>query len=207
MRVPAVPSGQRPALPRSAGAREALRALVTHESALQAKKAALCRLRALTVTCREPFAASWPGSAGRGSCGRGPARRWTPAPGPRRPGISAAKVLLAWSHRGRLRSEAAFARLKNHASPIAYIERRICEGKTKREAIRCLKRYLARHLLSRPQGDAANRLPFIEASAGLLGKHILGRPNALLYFSEDRMFHVITMVDDVVQESYCLRLD
>ena len=98
--------------------------------------------------------------------------------------ISAARVLVAWSHPGRLHSEAAFARLagappipassgmvvrhrldrggdrqlnralhtiivsrrKQHAPTITYIERRVREGKSAREAIRCLKRYLARHL-------------------------------------------------------------
>jgi transposase len=93
-------------------------------------------------------------------------------------------VLISWSHRGRFRSEAAFARLagaapipassgrvlrhrldpggdrqlnralhativsrrKNHAPTISYIERKTREGKSVREAIRCLKRYLARHL-------------------------------------------------------------
>jgi transposase len=98
--------------------------------------------------------------------------------------ISAAQLLVAWSHPGRLKSEAAFARLagaapipassgqvvrhrldrggdrrlnralhtivvsrrKHHAQTIAYIERRRSEGKTLREAIRCLKRYLARSL-------------------------------------------------------------
>jgi transposase len=98
--------------------------------------------------------------------------------------ISAAQVLVSWSHRGRLRSEAAFARLAG-ASPIpassgrvvrhrldrggdrrlnralhaivlsrrrtdastrAYIARRVSEGKSEREAVRCLKRYLARSL-------------------------------------------------------------
>jgi transposase len=98
--------------------------------------------------------------------------------------IGAAQLLVSWSHRGRLRSEAAFARLagappipassgqtiryrldrggdrklnsvlhrivierrKRDARTIAYIDRRRQEGKTEREAIRCLKRYLARHL-------------------------------------------------------------
>ena len=93
-------------------------------------------------------------------------------------------MLLSWSHQGRFRSEAAFARLagaapipassglvfrhrldpggdrqlnralhtivvsrrKNHAPTIAYLERRRAEGKSVREAIRCLNRYLARHL-------------------------------------------------------------
>jgi transposase len=98
--------------------------------------------------------------------------------------IVAAQLIVAWSHRGRLRSEACFARLAGVA-PIpassgqivrhrlsrggdrqlnralhtivlhrrqhdpttkAYIERRVAEGKSRREATRLLKRYLARHL-------------------------------------------------------------
>ena len=98
--------------------------------------------------------------------------------------ITAATILVAWSHPGRLRSEAAFARLAG-AAPIpassgktvrhrldrggdrklnralhtiilcrrrsnsqtqTYIQRRLAEGKTSREAVRCLKRYLARSL-------------------------------------------------------------
>ena len=103
------------------------------------------------------------------------------------PGIGpllAAQVVLSWSHRGRVVSEAAFARLagaapipassghtirhrldrsgdrqlnralhqivvtrrRTHRPTIDYIERRIQEGKSSREAIRCLKRYLARNL-------------------------------------------------------------
>nr|MBA3366889.1 IS110 family transposase [Actinomycetota bacterium] len=38
------------------------------------------------------------------------------------------------------------ARRKTHADTIAYVQRRRSEGKSVREAIRCLKRYLARHL-------------------------------------------------------------
>ena len=92
--------------------------------------------------------------------------------------------VLSWSHRGRIVSEAAFARLagaapipassgqtiryrldragdrklnralhmilvtrkRTHPATIAYIQRRLEEGKTRREANRCLKRYLARNL-------------------------------------------------------------
>lgn len=98
--------------------------------------------------------------------------------------ISAAQLLVSWSHPGRLKSEAAFARLagaapipassgqyirhrldrggdrklnralhqiilsrqKHDHATIAYLERRKAEGKTVREATRCLKRYLARSL-------------------------------------------------------------
>jgi transposase len=98
--------------------------------------------------------------------------------------ICAAALLVAWSEPGRLRSEAAFARLAGVA-PIpassgklvrhrldrggdrrlnralhtivlsrrrvdpetkAYVARRVSEGKSEREAVRCLKRYLARSL-------------------------------------------------------------
>jgi transposase len=103
------------------------------------------------------------------------------------PGIGpllAAQIVLSWSHRGRLVSEAAFARLagaapipassgqtiryrldrsgdrqlnralhqivltrrRMHRPTIDYIERRVREGKSRREATRCLKRYLARTL-------------------------------------------------------------
>jgi transposase len=103
------------------------------------------------------------------------------------PGVGpllAAQVVLSWSHKGPIKSEAAFARLAGvapipassgqtiryrldrsgdrqlnralhmiivthrHAHPatIAYIDRRTQEGKTRREANRCLKRYPARNL-------------------------------------------------------------
>jgi transposase len=103
------------------------------------------------------------------------------------PGIGpvvAAQLIVAWSHHGRLRSEACFARLAGVAPIPAssgqtqrhrlsrggdrqlnralhtialhrrqhdpatkdYIARRISEGKSKRDATRLLKRYLARHL-------------------------------------------------------------
>jgi transposase len=98
--------------------------------------------------------------------------------------IVAAQLVVAWSHRGRVRSEAAFARLAGVAPIPAssgqtqrhrlsrggdrqlnralhtialhrrqhdpatrdYIARRIAEGKSRRDATRLLKRYLARHL-------------------------------------------------------------
>jgi transposase len=97
---------------------------------------------------------------------------------------SAAALLVAWSAPGRVRSEAAFARLagvapipassgkvarhrldrggdrrlnralhtivlsrrRTDAETQAYIARRVREGKSEREAVRCLKRYLARSL-------------------------------------------------------------
>jgi transposase len=98
--------------------------------------------------------------------------------------VTAASVLVAYSHRGRVRSEAAFAalagtaplqassgntvrhrlnrggdrqlnsvleviarvRMSNHPRTRAYVERRLAEGKSKREIRRCLKRYIARQL-------------------------------------------------------------
>ena len=98
--------------------------------------------------------------------------------------IVAAQVIVAWSHQGRVRSEAAFARLAGVAPLPAssgqttrhrlsrggdrqlnralhtivlhrrlhdpatkdYIAKRVAEGKSRRDATRLLKRYLARHL-------------------------------------------------------------
>jgi transposase len=98
--------------------------------------------------------------------------------------IVAAQLIIAWSHHGRVRSEAAFARLAGVAPVPAssgqttrhrlsrggdrqlnralhtvilhrrqhdpatkeYIARRVAEGKSRRDATRLLKRYLARHL-------------------------------------------------------------
>ena len=106
--------------------------------------------------------------------------------------IVAAQLLVAWSHRGRLRSEACFARLAGVAPIPAtsgrtqrhrlsrggdrqlnralhtvilhrrqhdpatrdYIARRLAEGKTSRDAVRLLKRYLARHLYRQLQQTA-----------------------------------------------------
>ena len=46
-------------------------------------------------------------------------------------------------------------RKRTHPATIAYIERRLAEGKTRREANRCLKRYLARQLYRVMQTHAA----------------------------------------------------
>jgi transposase len=218
------------AVPRVGGERDGLRALmVARESALIAKKACLCQLRALIVTCPEPLRAELApltrGRLLRRCASLRPDRRrqmelratllalrslatraltltreerelereihtlvsrlapqllTEPGVGP----ISAAQLVISWSHPGRVRTEAAFARLagaapipassgqtirhrldrggdrklnralqtiiltrrRNHAATVAYIQRRQSEGKTSRESVRCLKRYLARHL-------------------------------------------------------------
>ena len=218
------------ASPRAAGEREALRALmVARAGALAAKKAGLCQLRALLVTCPEPLRSELRSltrarllrrlRAVRPDRHRDEELRGTliallalarrvqalaaeerelkreiqalvarlagalldePGIGP----VAAAQVLLSWSHRGRFRSEAAFARLagaapipassgrvlrhrldpgghrqlnralhtivvsrrKHHPATIAYVARRRAEGKSVRDTIRCIKRYLARHL-------------------------------------------------------------
>lgn len=98
--------------------------------------------------------------------------------------VTGAQRVISWSHPGRLRSEAAFARLggvapipassgqvvrhrldrggdrqlnralhtivlvRKQSDPATrrYLARRLAEGKSRREATRCLKRYVARHL-------------------------------------------------------------
>lgn len=107
--------------------------------------------------------------------------------------IVAAQLIVSWSHRGRLRSEACFARLAGVAPVPAssgqtqrhrlsrggdrqlnralhtivlhrrqhdqatqdYIATRIAAGKSRRDATRLLKRYLARHLYRLLQRTAA----------------------------------------------------
>jgi transposase len=104
--------------------------------------------------------------------------------------VNSAAVIVAWSHPGRVRNDAAFAALAGtcpipassgntnrhrlnrggdrrlnkaiHAIVLtrmaheprtkAYVARRVTEGKTRKEAIRCLKRYVTRdlqHILER----------------------------------------------------------
>src|SRR6266540_3748224 len=154
---------KRPALPRSNGEREALRALMAaREGAVTARTAALCQLRGLLVTTPEPLRSelrpltrarllarlnatrpdrrSDPELRGTQLALQALARRiqqltaeernlareidqLTRNLAPRlldQPGIGpllAAQVVLAWSHHGRLASEAAFARLAG-AAPI-----------------------------------------------------------------------------------------
>jgi transposase len=107
--------------------------------------------------------------------------------------IVAAQLIVSWSHRGRLRSEACFARLAGVAPVPAssgqtqrhrlsrggdrqlnralhtialhrrqhdqatqdYVAARIAAGKSRRDATRLLKRYLARHLYRLLQRTAA----------------------------------------------------
>jgi transposase len=218
------------ALPRAAGAREALRALVTTRAgAVATRRAALNQLRALIVIAPEsmraelcrltrakllarcarlrPHSHADPQLRGTALALRACARRVQTATAEEReltreitrlvdelapqllaePGVgpvSAAQLIVSWSHRGRFRGESAFARhagatpipassgqvvrhrlnrggdralnralhtiivsrRKHEPNTIAYIQRRQHEGKSTREAIRCLKRYLARHL-------------------------------------------------------------
>jgi transposase len=106
--------------------------------------------------------------------------------------ISAAAILIAYSHHGRFPNEAHFARLagaapipassglrprmrlnprgdrdlnralhtiviarrKHHAPTRDYLQRRTHDGKTGREATRCLKRYVARHVYRLLQQEA-----------------------------------------------------
>jgi transposase len=48
---------------------------------------------------------------------------------------------------------AVIVRMRFHPPTIAYVKRRTAEGKTKREIIRCLKRYLVREIYNALQAD------------------------------------------------------
>ncbi|QYG91176.1 IS110 family transposase [Iamia sp. SCSIO 61187] len=59
---------------------------------------------------------------------------------------------------------AVIVRMRWHAPTIAYVERRTAEGLTKREIIRCLKRYLAREVYALLPPTAAPTAPTAEAA-------------------------------------------
>jgi len=50
-------------------------------------------------------------------------------------------------------------RMRFHPATIAYVERRTAEGKTKREIIRCLKRYVAREIYHHLTGTGLQASP------------------------------------------------
>lgn len=57
---------------------------------------------------------------------------------------------------------AVIVRMKHHPATVAYVARRTADGRTKREIIRCLKRFLARKIYQRVMTDfraRPNRLP------------------------------------------------
>jgi transposase len=96
--------------PRRRGDREALRVLLaTRHSACAAKVSAINQLKALIVAAPEELRAELE----RLVAAIAPWLLELPGVGP----ISAAQVLVSWSHAGRLRSEAAFAALAG-ANPI-----------------------------------------------------------------------------------------
>lgn len=134
--------------------------------------------------------------------------------------VTAAQVITSWSHPGRCRNEAAFARLagvapipassgqthrhrltrggdrrlnhalhmiavtraRGHQETRDYIARRVAEGKTPREARRCIKHYLARRLPT-PREPTHTTLDDIGASlsvkARISGPSEGGRPGVV----------------------------
>jgi len=97
--------------------------------------------------CAAQLVVSW-SHAGRFASEAGFARHAGAAPIP----ASSGQVVRSRLDRGgdrqlnRALHTILVARHKRHAPTIAYIERRRSEGKSVREALRCLKRFLARHL-------------------------------------------------------------
>ncbi|MFF4746412.1 transposase [Streptomyces chengbuensis] len=117
--------------------------------------------------------------------------------------ITAAQILVSWSHQGRFRSEAAFAafagvspipassgltnrhrlnrsgdgqlnramhtitliRMRLDPSTKTYVARKIAEGKTSRDAQRCLKRVICRQIFKILERPDRNRLGNVEELA------------------------------------------
>ncbi|MDH2394019.1 IS110 family transposase [Streptomyces sp. HNM0663] len=117
--------------------------------------------------------------------------------------ITAAQILVSWSHQGRFRSEAAFAsfagvspipassgltnrhrlnrsgdrqlnramhtitliRMRLDPSTKTYVARKITEGKTSRDAQRCLKRVICRQIFKILERPDRNQLGNVEELA------------------------------------------
>ncbi|WP_238432065.1 transposase [Streptomyces cavernae] len=117
--------------------------------------------------------------------------------------ITAAQILVSWSHQGRFRSEAAFAafagvspipassgltnrhrlnrggdrqlnramhtitliRMRLDSSTKTYVARKIAEGKTSRDAQRCLKRVICRQIFKILERDDRKQLGNVEELA------------------------------------------
>jgi len=130
---------KRPARPRRAGEREALRALVAaREGAVSARTAALCQLRGLLVSAPEPLRSELRPLTRARLLSRLTAARPDRRQDPELRGTELALKALA--------RRIIVTRRRTHRPTIDYINRRIQEGKSRREATRCLKRYLARNL-------------------------------------------------------------
>ena len=92
---------------------------------------------------------SQPGTTPDGCAPRPPGRTY--APPPRSPASSAKTIRHRLNRGGDRQANHAlwrivFTRMGSHPATRAYVERRTAEGKSKKEIIRCLKRYVAREV-------------------------------------------------------------
>jgi transposase len=127
--------------PRRRGDREALRVLLaTRHSACAAKVSATNQLKAVIVGAPEELRAELE----RLVAAVAPWLLELPGVGP----ISAAQVLVSWSHAGRLRSEAAFAALAG-ANPIPASSGQVTRHRLNRSGDRQLNRVLHTIVLAR----------------------------------------------------------
>ena len=55
-------------------------------------------------------------------------------------------------------------RMRYHQPTLDYVRRRTAEGRTKRDIIRCLKRFLAREIYQRVMTDVRERDQVMEAT-------------------------------------------
>jgi transposase len=138
-----------PLAPRRRGDREALRVLLaTRHSACTAKVSATNQLKALIVGAPEALRAELE----RLVAAVAPWLLELPGVGP----VSAAQVLVSWSHAGRLRSEAAFAALAG-ANPIPASPGQVIRCRLNRSGDRQLNRALHTIVLARLRDDPETR--------------------------------------------------
>ena len=143
--------------PRPRGDREALRVLLaTRHSACAAKVSATNQLKALIVAALEELRAELE----RLVAAVAPWLLELPGVGP----ISAAQVLVSWSHAGRLRSEAAFAALAG-VNPIPACSGQVTRHRLNRSGDRQLNRALHTVVVARLRDDPQTRVYALGAAA------------------------------------------
>ena len=80
------------------------------------------------------------------------------------------RIALGQSPRGGHRQanaalyRAIIVRMRYHQPTVDYVARRTAAGRTKREIIRCLKRFLAREIYQRVMTDFRARLEIVQAA-------------------------------------------
>src|SRR5664280_2871995 len=143
---------------------------LTRDSAVKSRTQAINQIKGVLVTAPAELREALTGLSGTSQLDRCAALR----PGPvTTPTAAAKQALRSLAHRAiALAADAALhraviTRLRHHEPTKAYMQRRLTEGKSTKEILRCLKRYLAREVYHQlnPTTPSRNRPNDLPASA------------------------------------------